>query len=125
MAGFHPTLYILLFEFCHQERGALAPPPLVSNRVLDGDLVEDGTIVQFDGNSVSDGPLLRVVVLGGEGFVLDTSDLGTESVNSRVGGSVIGATRKSATGRERERKMVRTKIGRSTLRKLEDTRPCS
>lgn len=97
----------------------------MSDRVLDGDLVEDGTIVQFDGNSVSDGPLLRVVVLGGEGFVLDTSDLGTESVNSRIGGSVIGAARKSATGREREQKMVRTKIGRSTLRKLEDTRPCS
>ena len=97
----------------------------MSDGVLNGDLVEDGTIVQFDGNSVSDRPPLGVVVLGGEGFVLDTSDLGTESVNSRVSGSVIGAAQKSATGRERERKAVRTRTERSTLRRLEDTRPCS
>jgi len=125
MTRFHPAQYILLFEFRHQERGALAPPPLVSDGVLDGDLFEDGTIVQLDGDSVSDGPLLGVVVLCGEGFILDTSDLGTESVNSGVSGSGVNAARKSATGREGEQKAVRTRIERSTLQKLGDTRPCS
>jgi hypothetical protein len=100
VARFQRTQYILRFEFCHQERGSLSPPPPVSDGVLDGDLVEDGTIVQLDGNGVSDGPPLGVVIVGGEGFILDTSDLCTESVNSVVSGSGVSATRKSAAGRE-------------------------
>lgn len=72
----------------------------MSDGVPNRDLVEDGTIVQLDGNGISNGPLLGVVIFGGEGFVLHTSDLGTESVNSGVSGSNVGAARKSATGRE-------------------------
>jgi len=89
----------------------------VSDGVLDGDLVEDGTIVQLDDDGISDGPLLRVVILGGEGFILYTSDLCTESVNSRVSGSGVSAARKSTAGREGEQKVVRTRIERSALRK--------
>ena len=89
----------------------------MSDWVLDGDLVEDGTIVQLDGDGISDGPLLGIVILGGEGFILDTSDLGTESVNSGVSGSGVSATRMSAIGREGGWKTARTKIERSTLRK--------
>jgi len=64
----------------------------VSNRVLNGDLVEDGTVVQLDGNGVSDGPLLGVVVFSGEGIILNTGDLGTESVDSGISGSGVSAT---------------------------------
>ena len=91
---------ISLPELGHQKRGALNPPPLVSNGVLDRDLVEDGTVVQLDSDSVSDGPPLRVVVFSGEGVILDTSDLGTESVNSGISGSGVSAIQRLAISRE-------------------------
>lgn len=89
----------------------------MSNRVLDRNLVENGTIVQFDSNGVSDGPLLGVVVIGGVGTILDAGNLSTEGINSRVGGSSVSATQGSAIGEDGGWKAVRTRIGRSTLRK--------
>ena len=89
-----------LFEFGHQERGTLSPPSPVSDGVLNRDLIEDGTVIQFEGDGVSDGPHLGVVVFGGEGFILDTSNLGTESVNSGVSGSSVSAAQGSAIGKK-------------------------
>ena len=70
--------------------------------IFDGDFIEDGTVVQLDGNGIPYRPLLRVVILGGETFVLDTGNLGTESVDSGVSGGRISATWKSVTGRGEE-----------------------
>ena len=64
----------------------------MSDRILNRDLVEDSTVVQFDGDGVSDRPALGVVVFSGEGVILDTSDLGTEGVDSGIGGGSVGAT---------------------------------
>ena len=72
----------------------------MSNGILNRDLVEDGTIVQLDGDGISDGPPLRVMIFGGEGVVLNTSDLSTEIVDPGVGGGGVGATRGLAIGRE-------------------------
>jgi len=89
----------------------------MSDGVLNRDLVEDGTIIQLDGDGVSDGPPLGVMVLSGEGVILDASYLRTESVDSGVGGSGVGATQGSATSREGGMERVHTRIERSTLRK--------
>lgn len=89
----------------------------MSNRVLNRNLVENSTIVQLNGDGVSDGPLLWVVVVGGVGTILDAGDLSTESINSGVSGSSVSAIQGSAIGEDRGWKIVRTRIGRSTLRK--------
>ena len=68
--------------------------------IFDRDFVEDGTIVQLDGNGIPYRPLLGVVILGGEAFVLDTSNLSTEGVDSGVSGGRVSATWRSVTGRE-------------------------
>lgn len=81
-----------LLEFCHQEGSTLGPSPLVPDGVLNRNLVENGTIVQLNGGGISDRPPLGIVVLGRISFVLNTSDLGTESVNSWVSGSGVSAT---------------------------------
>ena len=72
----------------------------MSDRVLNRNLVEDGTIGQLEGDGVSDGPPLGVVVFSGEGVILDTSDLGTESVNSGISGSGVSAIQRLAISRE-------------------------
>lgn len=61
----------------------------VSDGVVNVDLVHDGSILEGDGEGVSDEALLGVVVLGREGLVLLASDLGTELVNARVRGDGI------------------------------------
>jgi hypothetical protein len=73
----------------------------VANRVLNRDLVENGPIVQLDGDGVSDGPPLRVMVIGRVGSILDASDLSAESINSRVSGSGVSAAEGSAIGEDR------------------------
>lgn len=70
----------------------------MADRVFNRDLVEDGTIIQLDGNGVSYRPLLGVVIIGGEAFFLDTSNLGTEGVNSRVSSGRVSAIWESVTG---------------------------
>ena len=69
----------------------------MADRVFNRDLVEDGTVIQLDGNGISYRPPLGVVILGGKAFVLDTSNLGTESVNPRVSSGCVSAMWKSVT----------------------------
>jgi len=59
----------------------------VAKRSLDGDLLEDGAVVQGDGQSVRNGALGGVVVVGGELGVLDTADALAEIFKQRGGGS--------------------------------------
>lgn len=64
----------------------------MSDGILNRNLVENGTIVQLNGDSVSDGPPLGIVVFDRIGFILDTSDFGTESIDTWVSGSGVSAT---------------------------------
>ena len=84
--------------------------------VLNRNLAENGSIVQLDGNAVSDGSLLGVVVLSREDFILNTGDLGTESINPGVSSSSVIAMRGSVRNGT-ERSGTHTRIERSTLRK--------
>lgn len=49
--------------------------PLVSDRVQDLDLVENGTVIERDGQSVANGSGVRVVVVGREEIVLNALHL--------------------------------------------------
>ena len=80
-----------LLEFRHQERRALSPPPLVPHGVLNSDLVKDGTIIQLDGDGISDRPFSWIVVLRRVGSILDTGDLRAKSIDSWISGSGISA----------------------------------
>ena len=78
-------------ELVHQQRGTLFPPPLVSDRVLDLNFVQDGTVIQLDRNRVTDGTFSRVMVVNAKALVFNTGDLGTECVNAWVRGGGVGA----------------------------------
>jgi hypothetical protein len=73
-------------EFGKQERGAFLTTAPVPNRVLDFDLVKYRTIIQLDEQRISDRAFFRVVVLHTEALILDTMDLGTKRVDTRVSG---------------------------------------
>ena len=64
---------------------------LVSNWILDLDLIEFCSVVQLDRERVANGALLRVVVLHAKAFVFDTTDLSTKRVDSRIGRRFVGA----------------------------------
>ena len=81
----------VVLELGHEERGALGAAALVADGVLDGDLVEDGAVVELDEEGVTDGAALGVVVLGGVLGLLNAVDLGTEGVDARVSGRGISA----------------------------------
>ena len=83
----------MALELLEQKRCALLPPTLVTNRVLDLDLVEDGAVVELDEERVADGALRGVVVVDAEALVLDAEDLGPECVDARVRGGFVGAGR--------------------------------
>ena len=79
----------MALELLEQKRCALLPPTLVTNRVLDLDLVQDSAIVELDEKRVADGALGRLVVLDAETLVLDAGDLGTKGVNAGILRSLI------------------------------------
>lgn len=63
----------------------------VSNWIFDLNLVEFCSVVQLDQERVTDGALLRVVVIYVEVLIFDTTDLSTKRVNSRIGSRFVGA----------------------------------
>jgi hypothetical protein len=78
-------------EFGKQERSAFLATALVSNWVLDLDLVKHRVIIQLDVQRISDRAFFRVVVLDTEALVLYTMDLGTKCVDAWVGGILVVA----------------------------------
>lgn len=81
----------MVLELGHEQGSALSAAALVANGVLDLDLVKDGAVVELDKEGVSDGALLRVVVVNAELGLLHTVDLGTESVNAGIGSRCVSA----------------------------------
>ena len=76
-------------ELLNEQRNTLGASELVTNRVLNGNLLKDGAVVEGDLDGVSDGTLVGIVVLGAVGLVLDTLHLGTELIDPGVGGDGI------------------------------------
>ena len=76
------------FELLDQQRYAFGAATPVANGVFDG-FVELRPVAQFDLERVGDGALFGVVVIGGEGWLLDAFDLGTQSIDPRIGGDVV------------------------------------
>jgi hypothetical protein len=60
----------------------------VAERSLNSDLIEDGAVVELDGESVGDGSELRVMVVLGVLRILNTLDLLAERLDERRGGSL-------------------------------------
>lgn len=60
----------------------------VAQRSLDGDLVEDGAVVELDGQGVGDGSESRVVVILSVLRILDTLDLLAQRLNQLGGGGL-------------------------------------
>lgn len=77
-------------KLVHEERSALSTATLVTNGVLDRNLGENGAIVQRDLQSISNGALLRAVVLFRELGFLNTEDLGPELIDARISGGGVG-----------------------------------
>jgi hypothetical protein len=80
-------------EFGKQERSSFLATALVSNWVLDLDLVKYRAIVQLDEQRISDRASFRVVVINTEALVLDTMNLGTKCIDARVGGRLVVAAK--------------------------------
>lgn len=66
-----------------QQRGTFSTTTLVTDRVVDVNFVQHGTVVQGDGQGVANESLLRVVVFGRERLVLNASDLDTVQTRGR------------------------------------------
>lgn len=71
-------------KLLQQKWGALGSAPLVPNRILDFDFVQHGAVVEGDEQSIGDIPLRRLVVVDAILLVFNTSDLGTQLVNTWV-----------------------------------------
>lgn len=56
----------------------------MANGVLDDNLIENGTIVERDEESVADASLLGIMVVHAECLVLDTVNLSTERIDTRI-----------------------------------------
>ena len=81
----------MALELAHEERGALCTAALVTDRVLNDDFVEDSSVGEGNGQRVSDGTLIWVVVVLAELRVLHTGDLGAQFVDAWVGGRFVRA----------------------------------
>lgn len=77
-------------EFGVEEWDTVVTAESVTNWVLDNHLIENGSVLEGDGDGVSDGTLFWVMVVGGEGLVLNTLHLLAEGIDSRVSGDIIG-----------------------------------
>jgi hypothetical protein len=78
-------------ELAQQERSSLGPPALVANRVLDCNFIQDSTVIELNGDGVSNRALLGIMVIDRVDIVLSASDLGPQGVNARVIGRGISA----------------------------------
>lgn len=82
-------------ELLNQKRGALDSPALVSNRVLNDDFIENSSVVECDGERVSDRTFGRIVVVNGKDFIFDAINLGAEGVNSGISRGGVRAAKSS------------------------------
>jgi hypothetical protein len=68
-------------------------PSLMSDWIFNFYLIQFGTIVQLDGDGISDGALFRIMIFGAEPLVFYATDLGTKLVYARVGSRLVGANK--------------------------------
>ena len=80
-------------ELGQQQRLSLLPTALVTDRVLDLNFVKYRAVVELNEQSVTDAPLLGVMVVDRVGLVLDAVNLLAECVDARVRGGFVGAGR--------------------------------
>lgn len=59
-------------------------PSLVANRIFNLDFIENGSIVKLDEQSVSNRPLLRIMVIHTERLFLNALDLSSKDINARI-----------------------------------------
>jgi hypothetical protein len=78
-------------ELVHQQGGAFGSPSLVANGIFNLDLIENCSVVQLDQKGISDRALRGVVVVDAEALLLDTIDLGAESIDAGVRRRGVGA----------------------------------
>ena len=76
-------------EFLEEKRDAIGAAKAVADGEFDDDFGEDGAVGEFYGESVGDGTLGGVVVVGGELRVFDAGDEGAEVVDAVVGGYCV------------------------------------
>lgn len=74
----------MCFELGHEQRGALGASAFVPDRILDFDLVENGSIVQFNEKRVRDRALGGIMIIHTVLLLLDAMNLRTESIDARV-----------------------------------------
>ena len=72
------------FELLDQQRHAFVAAAAVADGVFDC-FFEHGAIVEIDMESVGDGALVGVVVVGCEARLFDAVDFGAEGIDARIG----------------------------------------
>lgn len=63
----------------------------MANGILDLDFVKDGSIVQFHKQSISNRPLLRIMIIDAERLFLSAIQFGPKGVYTRVGSCGVRA----------------------------------
>lgn len=77
-------------ELLNQERSALCAAAFVSDGIFNHNLVQYGTVVEFDQERVTDGTLGTLVVLDGERLVFDTVNLGAQRIDAGISRRLVG-----------------------------------
>jgi hypothetical protein len=78
-------------ELVYQQRDSFGSPPLMSNRILYFNFIKHRPIVEGHQEGVPDGTLRWVMVIDAKSVIFFTEDLGTKSINPRIGGGGIRA----------------------------------
>ena len=79
------------FELVDQQRCTFRSSPLVSHRILDFHLIQDGSVIKCDKKCVPDRPFQGVVVINAKLLVFNTEDFSAEGVDAGIGGGRICA----------------------------------
>lgn len=81
----------VLLELVDEQRGSLSATPLVAHRVFNFDFVQDSAVIKFDEEGVANGALGGFMVFFAESLLLNTVNLGTESIDAGVSSGSISA----------------------------------
>ena len=77
-------------ELLNQERSALCAAAFVSDGIFNHNLVQYGTVVEFDQERITDGTLGALVVLDGKRLVFDTVNLGAQGIDAGISRRLVG-----------------------------------
>jgi len=80
----------------------------VAHGIFNLNFIQDSTVVKFDEESITDGTLLRVVIVDAEAFVFDAMNLGTKDINTRVSRRGVSTVNQDQEGYDNLNRICKT-----------------